>query len=66
MGYMMLVAACIACGARFSCNPDRVPSLKVRGFREPLCHACADRWNDLHPEAARPIQPGAYEAQEVA
>jgi len=33
----------------------------VNDKREPLCESCANRWNTLHPESARPILEGAYE-----
>jgi hypothetical protein len=42
-------------------NPHKVPSLMINGVREPLCRRCAERWNELHPENARPIQDGAYD-----
>lgn len=34
----------------------------IDGKREPLCLDCANEWNRIHPENARPIQPDAYEA----
>jgi len=61
MGYAILYGRCIACKGVISFNPHTVPSLIVNGIREPLCRACANRWNQLHPNSARPIQDDAYE-----
>ncbi len=61
MGYMIVIGDCVACRRRIQFNPYRVPSIRVHGEREPLCEACARRWNLLHPEQARPILPGAYD-----
>jgi hypothetical protein len=62
MGYALLIAACRACGQRFGCNPNKVPSIRVnnQGPREPICEECAELWNELHPEQARPIPEDAY------
>jgi hypothetical protein len=61
MGYAIMLGFCVACKQPISFNPRKVPSLKVDGIRQPICKSCADRWNVLHPENARPIQDGAYE-----
>lgn len=61
MGYAMLMGICCACKQVISFNPHKVPSLKINGIREPLCRNCAEKWNTLHPEGARPIQDGAYD-----
>lgn len=60
MGYALVLGNCIACKRMISFNPNAVPSLMVNGRREPLCEGCANRWNELHPENARPIRPDAY------
>lgn len=66
MGYAFLVCYCINCGARMCCNPVKVPSISVDGRKEPLCRACADKWNQIHriSKGLEPvaIQPDAYEA----
>jgi hypothetical protein len=59
--YFVVMSNCVACGAVFHFNPHSVPSIVVGGVREPVCRNCAERWNQLHPDAARPILPGAYE-----
>lgn len=61
MGYAIMMGHCIACKNPISFNPTKVPSLMIDGKRQPICKRCADRWNELHPEAARPILDGAYE-----
>lgn len=65
MGYMMLMCACINCNSTFTCNPDLVPSLMVKGKREPLCRACTEKWEKIHNKSGT-ILPGAYEPQEVS
>jgi hypothetical protein len=65
MGFMFVMGFCIACHTPISFNPHTVPSLRVNGTREPLCRGCANKWNKLHPENARPIAADAYEAAEV-
>ena len=64
MGYAYVVGDCVACGKMVYFNPHCVPSLIVNGRREPLCRACAERWNQIHPNQARQIHPGAYEPYE--
>lgn len=66
MGYAIMVGRCVACHTRIIFNPIRVPSLRVNGVREPLCEACANKWNQLHPDKAHPIHPEAYEACDEA
>lgn len=64
MAFMSVIGKCIACRTMIQFNPYKVPSLVVNGVREPLCRSCANKWNELHPENARPIDPEAYEAVE--
>lgn len=64
MGYAIMIGTCIACKVLIHFNPHKVPSLMVNGRREPLCENCANKWNQLHPENARPIDPEAYEAMD--
>lgn len=61
MGYWTILGYCAACKrGPFPFNPYRVPSIRVNGIKEPLCRNCAERWNSLHPDRARPISPEAY------
>jgi hypothetical protein len=60
MGYAYMVGHCVACKQLIQFNPHAVPSLLVNGVKEPLCRECAERWNQIHPENARPIRKDAY------
>lgn len=63
-GWVSVVGPCIGCGRVFSFHPNRVPSLLVRGVREPVCGACIERVNPLRvAKGLPPVEPlpGAYE-----
>ena len=63
-GGVLAHGACIACGQLFAFNPMRVPSLVVRGSREPVCASCVARVNPRRiANGLPPIVPlpGAYE-----
>jgi hypothetical protein len=65
MGYAFATSACIGCGRLFSYNPMRVPSVRVRGSREPICMDCVERANPRRiANGLAPIVPlpDAYEA----
>ena len=66
--YVLVFGACCACGQRIHFNPDRVPSLRIDGVRQPLCFGCAERWNAIHRTAKGlppvPIAEDAYEPKE--
>jgi hypothetical protein len=69
MAWMMVYGCCLCCGRTFSFNPSRVPSLTVNGTREPVCRSCMDRGNAKRTAMglpAHPIDPEAYEPEEVA
>ena len=63
-GYVFVVSPCFGCGNPFTYNPHRVPSIRVKGAREPECQNCVNRVNPrrekngLDPIA---VLPGAYE-----
>lgn len=64
MGYVTLIARCVGCGAVFSCNPLRVPSVRVKhgvpdpaGEREPLCATCYERVRAAQRRAGAPVSP---------
>jgi hypothetical protein len=61
VGYGIVMGFCIACKSPIQFNPLKVPSLVIDGRREPVCRYCAERWNELHPDNARPILEGAYD-----
>jgi hypothetical protein len=62
MGYAFMFGSCAACHQMIGFNPHLVPSIRFNnvGPKQPICQACAERWNQLHPEQARPILEGAY------
>jgi hypothetical protein len=67
MGYALCHGHCIGCGQLFSFNPVRVPSLRWKGSREPICQSCVDRVNPQRiANGLEPIVPApdAYEACE--
>jgi hypothetical protein len=80
MAFMACIGNCIGCGAIFSFNPQRVPSVPVRyeaerlvpdpsGTRQPICQSCVARWNVIRKSKGIPeiiTLPGAYEAEEIA
>lgn len=64
MGYYVAMSPCVGCGRVFGFNPDRVPSLRVNGAREPVCGDCVERVNPTRiANGLAPIEvlPGAYE-----
>lgn len=68
MGYMVVIGNCYVCGELFGFNPDRVPSMRVQGVREPICRSCIGRINEARKRAgADPVvvDPEAYEPEEV-
>lgn len=68
MAWMYMMGACYSCKRPFSFNPERVPSLTIKGTREPFCQPCIDAANPARvAKGLDPIVPaeGAYEPQEV-
>lgn len=69
MSYMFVMGSCAACNNPISFNPERVPSIRIEGVREPLCKTCFHRWNEIHRTAKGmepiPLNPDAYEPVEV-
>ena len=67
---MFAIGSCVACGRTITFNPERVPSLRVNGSREPLCPGCHARWNLIHrtSKGLAPVEahPEAWGAEEVA
>ena len=68
-GYAMCHSYCYGCGKLFAFNPMRVPSVRVRGVREPICRDCVERVNPErvknklapivpHPDAYEPCEEG--------
>jgi len=64
MGYVYATSACFGCGRIFSYNPNKVPSVRVKDEREPICADCVVRANPVRiKNGLEPIVvlPGAYE-----
>jgi hypothetical protein len=64
MGWMFVMGPCYGCGVIFCFNADLVPSLWVKGQREPVCAECVARANPTR--VANGLDPiavldGAYE-----
>ena len=69
MGFMIVHGHCIACKNFMAFNASFVPSIPVKGVREPVCKDCFNRWNEIHRTSKDleplPIHPDAYEPEEV-
>lgn len=67
MAWVFITSACFGCGRMFAYHPNKVPSIRIRGKREPLCLACVIRVNPLREKnGLEPIKPlpGAYDPVE--
>lgn len=65
-GYVLVTSACAVCGEVISYNPNRVPSVRVRGEREPVCRPCIEAANPVRVSRGLDpitIHPNAYEAE---
>ena len=63
-GFVMCHSACIGCGQVFGYNPHAVPSMLVKGVREPICRTCVDVANPIRIKnglAPIVVLPNAYE-----
>jgi hypothetical protein len=58
--YALCTSPCAGCGRLFSYNPVRVPSIRIKGTREPICRVCIDRVNPTREaNGLPPIAPAA-------
>jgi len=39
-GYLWAMSECVCCHHVFSFDPERVPSIRIAGVREPICRTC--------------------------
>jgi hypothetical protein len=65
MGYVAAISPCIGCQRVFSYNPMRVPSITIKGHREPICADCVARVNPTRKANGLPLivpLPDAYDA----
>lgn len=66
---MFATSGCVQCGKLFTYNPELVPSVWVKGSKEPICADCVAWANPIRKERGlEPITvlPGAYEPTEVS
>jgi hypothetical protein len=66
VGYMIAMGPCVGCGRLFGFNPELVPSITIKGEREPICLVCVKRVNPMRlKNGLPPIEPlpGAYEPE---
>lgn len=64
MSWVTMHAACYCCKQPFEFHPNKVPSIRVGGVREPVCRTCVERANPQRIANGLPpieILPGAYE-----
>lgn len=67
MGFMLVTSHCYGCKQLFSYNPNKVPSIRINGEREPVCRSCIERAN---PERIKngldpiSIKADAYQPEE--
>jgi hypothetical protein len=64
MGYLSLLATCVACRQPFTCNPYRVPSIPIEGVRQPVCRSCIEAANRRRAALGNEpiaVLPGAYD-----
>ena len=65
MGFASCLGTCFGCGGLFHFNPNIVPSIRVKGVKEPVCESCVKRANpEREKNGLEPIviREGAYEA----
>lgn len=63
---MMAMSPCASCKRIISYNPNKVPSVRVNGEREPVCRSCIERANPERVKRGLPpinILPGAYDPE---
>jgi len=64
VGYALVIGHCCNCGRLFSFHPNKVPSIRVNGKREPVCGSCIAVANVEREKKGLPIfevPAGAYE-----
>jgi hypothetical protein len=66
---MFVLGDCYCCGQLFMFNAHRVPSITVRGTRQPICAHCIALVNPYRiANGLDPLVPlpGAYEPEDVS
>ncbi len=65
MGYYTVTAPCCNCKNIFSFHPNKVPSIRINGIREPICKTCVDRSNVERKEKGMPLITYTSDAYQV-
>ena len=68
-GWVMAYSGCFCCKQPFSYNPNKVPSIRVNGVKEPVCISCMYLVNEKRAAAGlslHPIDPEAYNPMPVS
>jgi hypothetical protein len=63
-GFVMALGTCFGCNRVFGFNPNKVPSIRIDGVKEPVCGDCMELANVERKALGLPpheIQPDAYE-----
>jgi len=66
MGFAFCMGGCCICKVTFNFNPDRVPSIRINGEKEPICRACHADINKLRESKGLPTFPLAQDAYGLA
>jgi hypothetical protein len=65
MGFVSCTGTCYTCRKLITFNPNKVPSIRINGVKEPVCRECITAANPKRKANGMPeitILPGAYEA----
>lgn len=66
MGYVLVTGTCTLCHRLMMFSPTKVPSIRIKGEREPVCASCVAAAQAYQREHNLPVWPdplpGAYEA----
>ena len=55
MGYVFMLGMCVGCRKMISFNPNKVPSVRINGEKEPLCEECATQINKNRAKAGMEV-----------
>ena len=56
-GFVFVMGHCLICKQPFSFNPNRVPSIRVDGEKEPICQPCYEWAQAKRKEEGVPAWP---------
>ena len=61
--YALAWSPCVVCKELFGYNPNRVPSITIKGVKQGICRKCIEMANEVFREKNEPefeIHPDAY------